>query len=90
MGLTALLLPCQYHCAFKNADAMELCTTHDYYMLANLSSYASGVVPAGVVQQGECGSYLKDTVYQDKIAKAIAHSELGSEGMPIGLMVMTP
>jgi Asp-tRNA(Asn)/Glu-tRNA(Gln) amidotransferase A subunit family amidase len=88
LDITALLTPCQYHCAFKNEDAMELHTTHDYYLLANLIHYPGGVVPAGEVRKGEYGDYLENSSYKDKVAHSIANSEMGSDGMPIGLQVM--
>lgn len=90
LGITALLLPCQYHCAFKNEDAMELCAVHDYYLFANLISYVGGVVPAGQVDQGEYGDYLQNGAYRDKVARSIANSEMGSDGMPLGLQIMAP
>lgn len=61
-GLDALIAPCQYHCAFKAPEDIDLCTIHDYYYLWNFGHFPAGVVPVTSVSAEEAqGSYIQDT-----------------------------
>ena len=91
-GIDALVSPCSFHCAFKIESAEELSTIHDYYYLFNFIHYPAGVVPVTQVQADEStGSYIQDTGrrWTDQVAQKIQSSELGSEGMPLCVQVVT-
>lgn len=90
-GIDALLTPCQYHAAFK-AEISELAIYHDYYMLWNFCHFPAGVVPVTVVREDEAkGTYIKDTESRwiDKTARMIEKSEIGSQGMPLCVQIVT-
>jgi hypothetical protein len=61
-GIDALVSPCQYHCAFKAPEDLDLCTIHDYYYLWNFGHFPAGIVPVTQVLEDESkGTYLQDT-----------------------------
>ena len=83
-GFDGLLTPAQFHCAFKNEDADELCTIHDYFYLFNMIHYPAGIVPvAQVTPQTEAAPYSE--IWTDMIAGAIRNSQQGSAGMPLAI-----
>lgn len=90
-GIDALLSPCQYHAAFKS-ELVELAVYHDYYMLWNFCHFPSGVIPVTQVRPEEAkGTYIEDTEkrWLDRTARMIEKSEIGSEGMPLCVQVIT-
>jgi fatty acid amide hydrolase len=70
----------------------ELAIYHDYYMLWNFCHFPAGVIPVTQVRADEGkGTYIADTEnrWLDKTARLIQKSEVGSEGMPLCVQVVT-
>ena len=78
--------------AVRHFTSGELTSSCSYMFLANLLRWPSGVVPVTLVQDGEA-VYPMDELpkdQRDKIARLVASNMEGSEGMPMGISVMTP
>lgn len=89
LGLDGLLSPAQFHCAFKNEDADELCTIHEYFYMFNLVHYPAGTVPVGIVtKETEQATY--SDIWPDMITSSIVNSQRGSVGMPLAIQIATP
>ena len=85
--LDAMIAPSYFHCAFKNADAMDIGLTHDYMWLWNVLEYPSGNLPITTVQADEQDSYGNDG-FNDGWTKLMQSTEQGSAGMPISVQVV--
>jgi Asp-tRNA(Asn)/Glu-tRNA(Gln) amidotransferase A subunit family amidase len=72
--------------------AADLIPALSYTFLANLLHWPAGTVPVTTVQSSE-EVYPVDKLprtQRDSLARLVAKSIVGSQGLPVGVQVMTP
>ena len=90
-GIDALLLPPVACVAPPHRAIRDLIFTLSYTFLANLLHWPAGVVPVTTVREDEQHYDLEriPEEQRDSIARALHEAMKGSEGLPVGVQVMT-
>lgn len=85
-GLDALIFPSTALPAFRHEGSKDLLVSLSYTFMANVLDYPSGVVPVTTVHDGEC-EYKSP--FNDSWSTCAKESLKGSEGLPMGVQVMS-
>jgi fatty acid amide hydrolase len=82
--LDLILCPAHATPALRHGDSADLSAAGSYSMRYNLLNFPCGVVPVTTVRAGE----TRRPQVTDRIEKAAAAVEEGSEGLPVGIQVV--
>jgi fatty acid amide hydrolase len=83
-GFDAILLPPTPHPAPRHGSTPEMIDANTAVMAFNLLGMPSGVVPVTTVREGE---ETDRSPSRDRAVRAVCASEVGSAGLPVGVMV---
>mmetsp|Transcript_1480 Transcript_1480/g.2057 ORF Transcript_1480/g.2057 Transcript_1480/m.2057 type:complete len:571 (+) Transcript_1480:90-1802(+) len=90
-GFDALILPPVACVATPHTTIRDLLFALSYTFLANLLHWPAGVVPVTLVREDEQKYDIEKipTIQRDSIAKVLHQSMQSSEGLPVGVQVIT-
>jgi len=89
-NLDALIIPNMGMPAFKHGLSGDISVFGAYTMLGNLLDLPAGAVPITVIQESETVYDEKIRSNKDMITKAAQENLNDSNGMPVGIQVITP
>ena len=88
LDISALICPVYPSCAFKNKNAPDLTLFMEYVAYWNITHFPTGSVPVTEVTAEEAKVEYDDD-FKDKWTRKMKEDVKGSEGMPIGVQVVS-